>query len=258
MFSRMQPGRMAVAAICGVAAISAVHAPPAIDNPRDAFTLAVTDFLDTSADPAADEPSRLRTALERASRAIGAREATPRTVLRLTIPVHDRQLPLAIYAAGVDLLLQGEARRGIDELRASLAHDPLVTDFGITSTFARQGIADLRARATDAVARFEEALDWTPDSSEVRRLLGLAWRAAHRNDRSIEQLQAAVELNPKNERAWLALADVLKDAGRIDRAESELRAALALLPSSAQAKRRLSVLTSRPERGRATAPARAP
>ena len=77
-----------------------------------------------------------------------------------------------------------------------------------------------------AVELLEKAVAGAPDSSEAHRILATAHAITGNIERSVEHLRDALRLNPRDERAWLALARTLEDAGRSAEAEDVLRKAV--------------------------------
>ncbi|MEO8255731.1 MAG: tetratricopeptide repeat protein [Acidobacteriota bacterium] len=142
--------------------------------------------------------------------------------------------PLA-YRQGYARLALGDYAGAIAEFRRAAAIDPLVTDpaarspaMALAVAALRQGrLADARSLLAAATAR--------QDSSEAHRVLGLIDWADAADDKSIEQLEIAIRVNPRDERSRLALAQVLTSAGRDEDAERALRETLRLLPDSALA-----------------------
>jgi tetratricopeptide (TPR) repeat protein len=79
-------------------------------------------------------------------------------------------------------------------------------------------------------------------NSEVHRLLALAYWADDQFDKSIDQYNAAIRLNPDDERSRIGLADVLIAAHRSMDAERALKDTLLAIPDSGQAHERLGQL----------------
>lgn len=122
--------------------------------------------------------------------------------------------PLVLYAEGFSHLGAREYERAVEAWRAALRSDPLVA----------------RPAASDA------------EGSEARRLRGRALAAGGQHDAAIAELRAAIRLDPHNERARLALADVLVEAGRAADAEAALLDTIEALPRSGGARWRLGRL----------------
>jgi tetratricopeptide (TPR) repeat protein len=144
-------------------------------------------------------------------------------------------LPLAAYRQGFERLARGELREAIEEFRRAAAGDPLVTRAPAPSASLSRALAALRqGRLADARALLEQP-GAPGDSSEARRVLGLVYWAESDFDRSIEQFEAAIRLNPGDERSRLALSRVLGAAGRDADAQRALQDTLGVIPASARA-----------------------
>jgi tetratricopeptide (TPR) repeat protein len=133
----------------------------------------------------------------------------------------------AAYAKAFSFVLQGELDQGIAAFRAALGSDALITDPASRSEPMIRGITALRqGRLAAAVESLEAAVAAAADSSEAHRILATAYSITGDIARSVEQLRDAVRLNPRDERAWLALARTLEEAGRSAEAEDVLRKAV--------------------------------
>jgi tetratricopeptide (TPR) repeat protein len=144
-------------------------------------------------------------------------------------------LPPVAYAPGYDLIARGEYGDAIAVFRKAAETDPLITDPALRSPAVMQSITAVRqGRLADARSRLETAAA-LPDSAEAHRLLGLIYWANAQDDKSIEQLRMAIRLNPRDERARLALASVLSSSGRDADAERTLQETIQVWPGSALA-----------------------
>jgi tetratricopeptide (TPR) repeat protein len=144
------------------------------------------------------------------------------------------------YVRGFALLQRGEYEEGLSALRAAVAADPLVADAASRSEPMAQGIAALRQGLVDtAIDRLEAAVARAGDSSEAHRILGTAYGVRGDIARSVQHLRDAVRLNPRHERAWIALARTLEDTGDAEEAMAALRAAITVLPDSGALRWRL-------------------
>jgi len=118
-------------------------------------------------------------------------------------------------AAYVEAFTAFSARRfrdALDQLRASIARDPLITDPAARSKTLLAGVAALRAKnGPEAVALLENAVTASPESSESRRVLGIVYRAMGRLPESIAQFERAVRLRPDDERVRVALGTTLSE-----------------------------------------------
>jgi tetratricopeptide (TPR) repeat protein len=142
----------------------------------------------------------------------------------------------AAYGQGFALIRQGKYDEALTALRGSAAADPLVTDRALQSDEAKRGIAALREKNLRvAVAELEAASTRSPQSAEVHRILGMACAAAKEYEKSLTHLREAARLNPRDERARMAIADVLVASGKPDAARESLRETIRDLPGSAEA-----------------------
>ena len=145
-------------------------------------------------------------------------------------------IPPAAYTRGYALISRGEYGEAIAEFRRAAAIDPLLTDPAAGSASMMKAVAALRqGRLADARAVLESA-PGLRDSSEAHRVLGLIYWAGSQHDKSIEQLEIAVQRNPRDERSRLALARVIASTGRDQDAQRILQDAIQVLPDSALAR----------------------
>jgi tetratricopeptide (TPR) repeat protein len=139
------------------------------------------------------------------------------------------EFALARYAGAFALLQQGKYDEAVSRLRGQTATDPLVSDGALKSSEVSQAIAALRRDGgSQALAPLADAIRRHPSSSEAHRVLGVAYATASQTEKSIDALRIAVRLDGGNERARLALADVLV-------ASTDAAAARVLLADTAQA-----------------------
>ena len=147
----------------------------------------------------------------------------------------------ATYASGFSLILKGELDRGVAELRAAIANDPLVSDPASGSESMVLGISALRQGAVaSAIEHLETAVAGGTASSEVHRVLATAYSITGDVARNVQHLRDAVRLNARDERSRLALAQTLTAVGRSAEAEDAVRAALGELPDAGALRWRLS------------------
>jgi tetratricopeptide (TPR) repeat protein len=147
--------------------------------------------------------------------------------------------PPALYVDGFRRLERGELAAGLALLRAAVPRDAMASAppsgaSVLAGTRLRQG--QLQAALT------ELRLASAPDDAETRRVTGTAYWADEQYDKSIQALTAAIELNPRDERARVALADVFVSADRQADAVRALADAVELMPNSGQAHYRLGQL----------------
>lgn len=161
--------------------------------------------------------------------------------------------PFASYAEGFRLLRTGAHAEAIEAFRRGARHDPLTTgsaDGRASRAVARGSAALRRGSLHEALEVLDAAVESDPESSEAARLLGMAHWADERYDLAATHLRDAVTMRPEDERARLALADVLVSADRTDEAEQVLLDTLDVLPESGQAQFRLGRLYHLTERYR--------
>jgi tetratricopeptide (TPR) repeat protein len=147
------------------------------------------------------------------------------------------------YAEGFALIRQRQYEQAIAQLRAAVARDPLVSDRAISSARISAGITALRqAQFKTAIDHLRAGVELMPDSSEAHRILGTAYWADQTYDASVEALEKAILLNPRDERSRTLLAEVLGEAGQAAKAVTVLRDATATIPDSGLAHYRLGRL----------------
>jgi tetratricopeptide (TPR) repeat protein len=148
----------------------------------------------------------------------------------------------ARYAEGFRLLNLRRYQEAVVALQSALDRDPLATDEGHLDERVRAG-ADLReGQLARAIARLEQAVERWPDAPELRRVLAVAYAADERHGQSVEQLTRAIQRDAGDERARLAMAEVLLVTGQAAAAEQALKDAVMVLPDSAQGYYRLGRL----------------
>jgi tetratricopeptide (TPR) repeat protein len=215
--------------------------PVPVAAQQQSFTTAFTELTVALAGTYGDEGARIGVALDTMARALSSPEPVDRSPGRgdsrplidaADVPV----LPPAAYASAYALVAGGEYAQAIRRFRDAAAADPLLADPAAHLASLRAAAAALRQnRLDDARSNLEATLAGVPASSEAHRLLGLTYWAARQEARSIEHFEAAIRLNPRDERSLLALAQVFSTAGRHGDAERTLRATLDALPESALA-----------------------
>jgi tetratricopeptide (TPR) repeat protein len=146
------------------------------------------------------------------------------------------------YARGFSLLQRGQYDEGLVALRDAVRADPIAGAASRSEPMA-QGSAALRQGQIDtAIDRFESAVAGARDSSEAHRLLGTAYGIRGDITNGVRHLRDAVRLNPRDERAWIALARLLEDTGERTEAAAALGAGIGALPDSAALRWRLRSL----------------
>jgi tetratricopeptide (TPR) repeat protein len=146
--------------------------------------------------------------------------------------------PLNAYRRGFSLLLAGKYAEAVEELGKAAAADAVVSSTGV----AEYGSALKRGQLTAAVVGLEATLQAQPASSEAARMLGVAYWVDGQFAKSAARLRDAIRIAPQDERARVALANVLADSGQPADAESVLTDAIRAMPDAGQAHYRLAQL----------------
>lgn len=227
------------------------------DDPQNAYRL----IADRSAGPAPRDLERARETLANVEGALvrGETAGAPALFTNVRAIVDDAGGGMAFvpaaYASGFSFILRGDLHRGVAELGAALAQDPLVTDPALRSEPMVRGIAALREAVSAAAAsatpvaedlvasatgHLETAVAAATGSPEAHRILASAYSIGGDIASSLEHLREAVRLGPRDERVHLALTQVLASAGRSADHQEALRAAVATLPESGALRWRLS------------------
>jgi len=198
-------------------------------------------ILDRDQDAAAAE-RRFRAA----ARTRLSKKSTAEAFTRLALQVEAARpmFFLARYHDASAFLRRGAYAEAVQAFRQAANGDPLLAAAG--------GRGDPRVRDASAALRsgsLRAAIDLltavvatAPGNAEAQRLLGMACWADERYETSSAHFRKAVEASPRDERARLALAEVLAKAGRVDETERVLLDTVALLPESGQAWYRLGGL----------------
>lgn len=221
------------------------------EDPQNAYRL----IVQRSADTTAQEIEQARALLARVEGELIRRQRAPAGSPFRTVQAIDDDAGGTIafvppaYASGFALLQKGQYQEGLAALRAAVAADPLVADAALRSEPMVQGVAALRQGSLDtAIERFEAAVARAPASSEVHRILGTTYGIGGDVAKSVQHLRDAVRLNPRDERAWSALARTLEDTGELAQAVDALRSGIAALPDSGTLRWRLSLTSAKRQR----------
>jgi tetratricopeptide (TPR) repeat protein len=193
---------------------SAVLSTPLVATAqRQAFVEAVAELAEITEGVYGDEGAQVGPALDAMSRALDAwdreRAFEPALGVQAMRGLEEAArgmplVPLAAYRPGFEQLARGDLRSAIEEFRRAATTDPLV-----------RGPLN--------------------GSSEAHRVRALVYFAQSEFDKSIEQLEAAIRLNPGDERSRLALSRVLSSAGRDADAQRALEDTLRAIPASGRA-----------------------
>ena len=150
--------------------------------------------------------------------------------------VPNPEFALGRYAGAFALIQEGRYGEAVSRLRAQAATDPLVADKALASAAMTQAIATLKRDAgTPSLDSLAQAVRRYPTSSEAHRILGVAYATASQSEKSIDALRTAVRLDSGNERARLALADVLATSKDAAGARVLLSQTTQVIPESGQA-----------------------
>jgi tetratricopeptide (TPR) repeat protein len=152
----------------------------------------------------------------------------------------------AAYARGFSPVLKGDLNSGLAALRTAVASDPLLVDPAITTDTMKRGISALRQGLVgNAIEQLEATVALRADSAEAHRLLATAYGVNGDAVRSLQHLREAVRLNPRDERARLALVRMLDDTGAQTDTSAAVRAAIAQLPDAGAFRWQLATLAAR-------------
>jgi predicted Zn-dependent protease len=88
----------------------------------------------------------------------------------------------------------------------------------------------------DGLTLMQHTYEVTRDNSFCRDLLAYELNAQGRGDEALEEMRAAIKLDPHNPEPYTRMADLLLPAGRIDEAASAYRSALALQENNVDAR----------------------
>jgi tetratricopeptide (TPR) repeat protein len=147
--------------------------------------------------------------------------------------------PPALYVDGFRRLERGELAEGLARLRAAVPADAMAS----APPSGPSVLAGARLRQGQLQAALTELrLASATDDAETRRVTGAAYWADEQYDKSIQALTAAIEMNARDERARVALAEVFVSADRQADAALALADAVKLMPDSGQAHYRLGQL----------------
>ena len=205
-----------------------------------AYRFLSSDSSHANASEAADALNVVRTAAAQARQA-GALFTTIAMLDDASVPAP--MFPPARYSAAFAMLARARYDEAVTRLRALVATDPLVADRALSAADVSSAIAAVKTRTTDeTIAGLANAVRAHAQSSEAHRVLGKAYAAASRFDKAREELEAAVRLDPTNERARLALADVFIELRDTASARVALAETTKALPASGEAHWKLGTI----------------
>jgi tetratricopeptide (TPR) repeat protein len=127
-----------------------------------------------------------------------------------------------------------------------VASDPLVVDAAATTDTMKRGISALRQGLVgNAIEQLEATVTSHADSAEAHRLLATAYGVNADVVKNLQHLRAAVRLNPRDQRSWLALVRSLDDTGAQTDTNAAVRSAIAELPDAGAFRWQLATLAAR-------------
>lgn len=153
--------------------------------------------------------------------------------------------PPVVYAEGFAAMQQGNYARAIEAFRRAAASDPLAQPVVESGALSRAGAAFRDGSLDTAVQHLAVAIELAPDRSEPHRMLGLVHLLNREPDAAVEALNAAIKINPRDERARLALADALRAGDKLPAARQALEDTLTVLPKSGRARYKLGLVYQR-------------
>ncbi len=254
--SQLAPDRGDIHLFRALAYRAAGRMPAAADAERNAWAVDSDDpvkayLLLRDARAAATSIERER-ALRRLATAVDerGREQPPSRIapfVRVSLiddnPGGEPVFPPVRYAGAFAALAEGKYENALVQLRLAIFTDPLIVDSAIGSDPFRQGAAALRDGDVRAAIRaLVAAVQAAPGSSEAHRILATAYWFDEQHSKAAAHLREAIRLNAADERARIALADVLADTRDFDLVERTLGETLAAMPASGAAHWRLGRL----------------
>jgi protein O-GlcNAc transferase len=144
-------------------------------------------------------------------------------------PLEKTKLPQVHFNLGVAYFSLGNLPRAEKHLAITLKYDPQFPKINET-------IGDLLIRRkafSEAVRYLRRGIQIDPYSSTSHYLLGLAYQGLYDWKNASEEFATAIDMDPKDVRAWESCGKVLINLGRLEEAESYLRKALELDPKFA-------------------------
>ena len=254
--SRLAPDRGDIHLFRALAYREAGRLPAAADAERQSWTIDPDDPIkaylwlrDAVAAGTKTERERasrrIAAAVEERARERGSGRITPfiRVSLLEDNPGPNLVFPPVRYAEAFADLSAGRYEHALAHFRSAAATDPLLADRAMASGAFRAGVSALRDGDVDGAIRvLTVAVHTAPASSEAHRILAMAYWFGEQYSNAVEHLRDAIKLNPADERARIALADVLADTKAFDLVEQKLQETLVAMPASGQAHWRLGRL----------------
>ncbi len=140
------------------------------------------------------------------------------------------KLPAVHYNLGISYFYTGDLVKAEKYLRMTLKYDPHFPKINET-------IGDLLIRKQaygEAVRFLKRGIQLDPYCAITHYLLGTAYAGLFEWQKAYEEFVSAIEMDPKEVRAWENCGRVLLHLNRLDEAESHLRKALELDPTYAE------------------------
>jgi protein O-GlcNAc transferase len=135
--------------------------------------------------------------------------------------------PHARYVDGFAALRSGDYATAVTRFTDASANDPIAAGAPAARARVVESAAMIRAGQLEtAIRQLQSVVEDAPDHAEAHRLLGLAFWLDDQQGKSIEHLRSAIRFAPDDERARIALADVLAGDRRLAEAERELTQAI--------------------------------
>jgi tetratricopeptide (TPR) repeat protein len=195
---------------------------------RAAPNEATTGYLLSRATPSGDELVLLPTtrALLTAAQRLRTTADGPRTpfvdvsIIDDRAPARYRFLPAGYGSVVMPLVASRQYDAAYAALRTLIGRDPLLDDPALSSAeFADAALEIDAGRPEAALMRLAAMDDPLRRSSELHRLRAAAYRAAAQPERARAELETARQIAPGNERAAVALLNLLAEEGDLMAAE---------------------------------------
>ena len=185
-----------------------------------------------------EQPAEAARALRDLQRALGKRDGVSKGAPAEAAPFERVDLlrqvagvaPIfsqARYADGYAALRAGDYAKAVTRFTEAAAADPIASgEPAIREPVVRAAALIRAGQLETALQALQSIVAGAPDRAEAHRLLGLTYWLDDQPGKSIEHLRSAIRLAPGDERARVALADVLADDRRLAEAVRELTQAL--------------------------------
>jgi tetratricopeptide (TPR) repeat protein len=131
------------------------------------------------------------------------------------------QAPDLHFRLGRAILLAGHDPNSLEKAAAEFRAELKLNPEDGACEFQLGQIAQVEGKKADAKGHFEKALDLSPQFAQALIALGKIETQEKHNDKALNLLIKAVELQPANETAHYALLTAYRDAGQMDKAKAE-------------------------------------